>query len=263
MKRALFGVAVFVLALAGVTAATAGVKALVTGVQIKDGTIESRDVKNGTLRSADLSLQLAASLRRQRGPQGAAGTQGPAGLQGPAGPKGDSGPQGAPGSQGVPGEQGLKGDPGTPGAAGPQGPPGATDLPRALIASQAAPPPPVWLAQDSFTTVVSLDVPAGSYAVTGHAVVTNTSTEDAANVTCQILAAGVQADQASTTIILKSPTSPNTGLRDTIPLTGVVTAESPGAVALQCTLTSYSGTASVTGYATSGRLVAIEVDAAS
>ena len=261
MRKIRFGVAVVVLALVGVTAATAGVKALVTGAQIKDGTIESRDVKNGALRSADLSRQLAASLRGRRGPQGASGAQGATGPQGPAGLKGDPGPQGAPGSQGLPGGQGPKGDPGLPGPAGPQGPPGAANLPQALVASQAAPPPPISLTQGSFTTVVSLDVPAGSYAVTGHAVVTNTSSEDAANVTCQILAAGVQADQAATTI---TPSPPSTaGLRDTIPLVGVVTVASPSAVELQCTLTSFGGTATVTGYATNGRLVAIEVDAAS
>jgi hypothetical protein len=110
--------------------------------------------------------------------------------------------------------------------------------------------------------VVSLDVPAGSYAVTGHAVVTNTSSDDAANVTCQILAAGVQADQASTSITPRPPSAPSTGgLRDTVPLTAVVTVGSPGAVALQCSLASFGGTATVTGHATNGRLVAIEVDA--
>jgi hypothetical protein len=110
---------------------------------------------------------------------------------------------------------------------------------------------------------VSLDLPAGTYAVTGHAVVTNTSSADAANATCQILAAGVQADQASTTITPSPPnSSPPTGLRDTIPLTGVVTVASPGVVALQCTLTSFSGTTTVSGFATNGRLVAIEVAAA-
>ena len=49
----------------------------------------------------------------------------------------------------------------------------------------------------------------------------------------------------------------------TAPLAGVVTMASSGAVALQCTLASFGGTATVTGYATNGRLVAIEVDAAS
>jgi hypothetical protein len=255
MKRFRFSVGVFVLALLCVTAATAGVKALVTGAQIKDGTIESRDVMNGTLRSADLAPGFAASLRGQRGAQGVSGPQGP------AGPKGDSGPQGAPGSQGPSGGQGPQGNPGPAGTAGPQGPPGAATPPKAFVASQAAPPPPIALVQGAFTTVVSLDVPAGNYAVTGHAVVTNTSSDDAANVTCQILAAGVQADQASTTITPRPPSLPGTGLRDTIPLTAVVAVGSPGAVALQCSLANFGLAATVTGYATNGRLVAIEVDA--
>jgi hypothetical protein len=259
VKRIRFGVSVFVVALAGVTAATAGVKALVTGAQIKDDTIESRDVKNGTLRGADLAPQLAASLRGQRGPQGISGPQGPVGAQGPAGPKGDPGPQGA---QGSPGAQGPKGDAGTPGATGPQGPAGPVSPPRALVASQADPPPFLFLAEGSFTTVVSLAVPAGSYAVTGHAVVTNTASADAANVVCRIVAEGVEADEASTTITPKPPSSPSTsGLRDTIPLTGVVTVANPASVELECLLGSFTGGSTVTGYATNGRLVAIEVDA--
>lgn len=258
MKRFRFSVGVVVLALVCVTAATAGVKALVTGAQIKDGTIESRDVMNGTLRPADLAPGLTASLRGQRGAQGTAGPQGP------AGPKGDPGSQGAPGSQGPSGGQGPQGNAGPAGAAGPQGPqglPGAATPPRAFVASQAAPPPPIALVQGAFTTVVSLDVPAGNYAVTGHAVVANTSSDDAANVTCQILAAGVQADQASTTITPRPPSLPGTGIRDTIPLTAVVALGSPGAVALQCSIANFGLGTTVTGYATNGQLVAIEVDA--
>ena len=187
---------------------------------------------------------------------------------------GPQGVPGAPGAQGPPGELGAKGDPGQAGPqgpagpagpAGPQGPAGAGGgLPHAFVASQPTLPPPVLLAQGSFTTVVSLDLPAGSYAITGHAVVTNTASTDAANVTCQILAEGVQADQASTTITPRPPPSPtNSGLRDTVPLTAVVTVASPGAVALQCALGSFSGGTTVTGYATNGRLVAVEVDTAS
>jgi Collagen triple helix repeat (20 copies) len=283
MKRVLYGAAVVVLALVVVTAATAGVKALVTGAQIEDGTIESRDVKNGTLRLVDLSPLLVGSLLSQGGqkgdpgPKGAPGSQGPPGAQGVPGANGDPGVQGAPGTQGVPGtpgakgdpgEQGLpgapgeKGDPGLPGAAGPPGPPGAGGLPQAFVASQAAPPPPINLAQGSFTTVVSLDLPAGSFAVSGHVIVTNTSSEDAANVTCQLLAGGVQADVAATTITPKPPVQGGpAGLVDTIPVTAVVTLASPGAVALQCMLTSFGGTSTVTGWASFGRLVAIKVAA--
>jgi hypothetical protein len=106
---------------------------------------------------------------------------------------------------------------------------------------------------------VSLDLPAGSYAVTGHALVANTSSQDAANVTCQILVGSVQADEASTSVIPLPASPPNTGLRDTIPLAGVVTVTSPGEVSLQCSLASVGGTVTVTGYAVDGRLMAIEV----
>jgi len=65
-------VLVFVLGLAVATAATAGASSLITGRQVKDGTIGARD--------------LSKSLRKQVKKVGA---RGPRGLQGP---KGDAGP---------------------------------------------------------------------------------------------------------------------------------------------------------------------------
>jgi hypothetical protein len=102
-------------ALAVATAGTAGVRALITGAQIKDGTIESRDIENGTILRADIARGAIASLEGDRGPRGAQGPSGPAGAQGPAGapgPQGASGPQGATGAQGPQGPQGAKGDTG-------------------------------------------------------------------------------------------------------------------------------------------------------
>ena len=100
-------------ALVVATAGTAGVKALITGAQIKDGTIESRDIDNGSIRRADLSGAAIASLRGGRGPAGATGPRGATGTQGPAGPQGAAGPQGP---QGPAGSQGAAGAAGPPGA---------------------------------------------------------------------------------------------------------------------------------------------------
>lgn len=70
----------FVLGLVIATAATAGAASLITGKQIK----------NGTITKADLSKALRAQLAKA-GRQGPTGTPG---LQGPAGPQGAPGPAG-------------------------------------------------------------------------------------------------------------------------------------------------------------------------
>jgi hypothetical protein len=54
-------------------------------------------------------LQLAASFRGARGPQGLVGPAGAAGPAGPAGPAGAAGPKGATGSQGATGDRGPQG----------------------------------------------------------------------------------------------------------------------------------------------------------
>jgi hypothetical protein len=89
------------LGMAGVAPAA---KKLVTGKDIKDGSITGADVKNKSLPLSKLAGRLPTG-----GPRGAAGPAGP------TGPKGDIGLQGEPGP---PGEQGPGGD------QGPQGPPG-------------------------------------------------------------------------------------------------------------------------------------------
>jgi hypothetical protein len=93
-----------ILTLVAATAATAGVRALVTGAQIKDGTIQSRDIADGTIRSRDLA---AGTIHVLRGDRGAVGPVGPRGEAGPPGPQGPAGTKGAAGPPGP------KGDPGT------------------------------------------------------------------------------------------------------------------------------------------------------
>ena len=109
-------------------AATAGVQALITGAQIADNTVESRDIKNGTLKRGDISAATFAALRGAagtRGPAGSVGPAGPTGPQGVQGPRGDTGATGSQGPQGVQGPQGAPGEPGPPGPAGPNGLPGS------------------------------------------------------------------------------------------------------------------------------------------
>ena len=79
MKAAV--VAAIVSAVVSAATATAGTMALITGAQIK----------NGSVGLADLSPQAKRALKGQRGPRGVRG------FAGPAGPQGAAGAAGAPG----------------------------------------------------------------------------------------------------------------------------------------------------------------------
>ena len=92
------------------------------------------------------------------------GPQGPQGVQGPAGPAGPQGPQGP---QGSAGPQGATGD---PGPQGPQGAPGS-GLPDVYSARQTLPVTPLI----GRVILVSLTVPAGSYAISAKAMGINGS----------------------------------------------------------------------------------------
>jgi hypothetical protein len=86
--------------------ATMSAKALITG----------RDVKDGSLTEADLSKATVANLRGPRGPRGVVGPAGQAGAQGALGAQGVQGPQGAQGPQGLQGPKGETGASGSPDA---------------------------------------------------------------------------------------------------------------------------------------------------
>lgn len=96
-------------------------KRLVTGKEIKDGSIQARD----------LSARARRALRGKRGPvgsAGAAGAVGPAGATGPAGPVGPAGRDGLTGATGMPGPPGERGPEGPQGEPGPIGPRPAISL---------------------------------------------------------------------------------------------------------------------------------------
>ena len=80
-------VAAIVSAVVASTTATAGTMALITGAQIK----------NGSLGLVDLNAGAKRTLRGQRGARGARGARGPAGAPGAAGAAGAPGAPGAPG----------------------------------------------------------------------------------------------------------------------------------------------------------------------
>lgn len=100
MRRITSHTAVAVAAFALGGAATAGAAQLITGKNVKDGSLEAKD----------LSKKARTTLKGARGPRGLrglAGATGPRGLQGPAGPGGS------------PGSNGTNGTPGASGVAGP------------------------------------------------------------------------------------------------------------------------------------------------
>src|SRR5215208_6266587 len=79
------------LALSIALGGTASAAVLITGKQVKDGSIAGRDVKNSSLGKSKLSATAVSSLTGQRGPAGPQGPKGDPGHQGPQGPKGDTG----------------------------------------------------------------------------------------------------------------------------------------------------------------------------
>jgi Collagen triple helix repeat (20 copies) len=65
--------------------------------------VTSKNIKNGTIQTADISAKAKRALKGNRGPRGLTGAPGPQGLAGPPGPAGANGANGAPGLQGPPG----------------------------------------------------------------------------------------------------------------------------------------------------------------
>jgi Collagen triple helix repeat (20 copies) len=108
-------VVAFIAVVLAMTGSAFAARSLITGADIKDGSISR----------ADLSNRAVKSLKGKRGPAGPAGrdgSAGPAGARGSAGPRGPAGPAGP---RGATGDRGAKGDPGAPGAPGAPGEPGA------------------------------------------------------------------------------------------------------------------------------------------
>src|SRR4249920_2616301 len=106
MRKGLTLVAVLAMTLGITTAASGRVQALITGAQIKDGSIESQDLEDRTILPKDLSAKAVAALQGDRGPRGFAGARGATGAPGATGPAGPAGPVGARGPTGLTGSTG-------------------------------------------------------------------------------------------------------------------------------------------------------------
>jgi hypothetical protein len=75
-------IAAIVAIVIGASSATAA--SMIGSSQVKDNSLTTKDIKNGTLSVADLSAAARASLKGNQGPAGPVGTQGPAGGFDPA-----------------------------------------------------------------------------------------------------------------------------------------------------------------------------------
>lgn len=121
-----------------VIAIIAVILALTGSAVAASGLITGADIKNGSITKADLSSRTVRSLKGRTGkegpmgqdgftgPQGPQGSTGPEGPRGPAGPAGPEGPKGTTGDTGATGRQGIQG---IQGPTGSQGDPGATGTP--------------------------------------------------------------------------------------------------------------------------------------
>jgi hypothetical protein len=143
--------AVIAAVVAAVVAAASGTAATIV--------VTSKNIKNGTIQTVDISAKAQRALRGNRGPRGLSGPAGGAGPTGPAGPAGTAGPQGA------------KGDRGPSGAWYTFGGNGAIDTCGA---------------DGCWTGLGIRHVPAGNYLYLANAILTNTSAEQR-RVVCTLL----------------------------------------------------------------------------
>jgi collagen triple helix repeat protein len=136
------------------------------GDSLQDGARKVRGVVAG-----DASTPTAtAQLRGPRGPRGRRGPRGFRGAQGAQGLQGAQGPQGIQGIQGPQGLQGLKGDKGDKGDAGGDGFENA--ICSNLVATCTATPPVISASTPGAASFfLTRSLPAGSYIVTGQAIV--------------------------------------------------------------------------------------------
>jgi hypothetical protein len=179
-----------------------------TGSAVAASLITSKQIKDGTIQTKDISKKAQKSLK---GKAGATGPQGPAGSAGPAGPAG------AAGAAGAKGDKGDKGD---------RGPSDAFYTRNSSIQNVGAPD----------TVVATLNLPAGSFVIHGSATLNN---NDAAqqNGSCSLAIDGTAIADSDNV-----PLAANTNLdRESFTLTGATTQAAASVATLRCTLATNSG----------------------
>jgi Collagen triple helix repeat (20 copies) len=149
MKAALIAAVV-----AAIVAAASGTAATIV--------VTSKNIKNGTIQTVDISAKAQRALAGKRGPIGRRGAQGTPGAQGP---------------------QGAQGPPGAPGTPGTPGPPGLTNADQWYFVRDLT-KPAEWLpivsgtwpdVKPSMTRVMSVHLDKGNYVITTQVIVGNHS----------------------------------------------------------------------------------------
>lgn len=154
----------------------------------------------------------------QRGPQG---PQGPQGIQGPKGDTGERGPQGEPGPQGPRGDTGAQGPKGDKGD---KGDPGAITAYNARLETTS-------VNQGPSKTILTKDVPAGSYVINAKMDLSNGDDDDTAFTGCSLYAGGALLDFANT--ILEED-SFRVGSVEAVALQGVAANFGGGQINVKC-----------------------------
>ncbi len=218
--------ALAVLALFVALGGTATAAKLITGKQIKNGSLTGADVRNRSLSGADLrngtvGLNKLTAKARATLLRGA-----------PATTAGKDGAQGAPGPAGPAGPQGPKGDAGAPGPAGPAGS-GA-----AFFAGVGA----HLITDPSDRIVVTKSLPAGSYVLDAKAVI-RTSVAD--NTPCTLQQGATELDRVNADL--------GAGINLPVALAATITLPAAADVSLLC----FEGAGNVT--VTNAKLIATQV----
>jgi hypothetical protein len=114
MKKDLKTVAVAAVVSGAMSVSVAGAATLITGANVKNGSLTGLDIKDGSIGVKDLAKS-AKPKNGKNGTIGANGTNGTNGANGASGAKGDTGAAGAKGDTGATGATGAKGDKGDAG----------------------------------------------------------------------------------------------------------------------------------------------------
>jgi Collagen triple helix repeat (20 copies) len=137
--------------------------------------VTSKNIKDGTIQTVDISAKAKRALKGNRGPRGASGAAGPAGTHGAQGPQG---PQGLAGPQGPAGPQGEKGE---PGPEGPEGPSGAS-----IAYNRGHTFPQVAFVPDASGPMARIYLPAGKFVIFASVSFENPGADEAL-VKCEIV----------------------------------------------------------------------------
>jgi hypothetical protein len=145
-----------------------------------------------------------------------------------AGPKGATGPQGPVGPVGPPGPQGTQG---AQGPAGPQGPPGPPGTTNAFFKNDLTD----FISITGGVDLLAVQLPAGSYVISGKSRLVNTDTSHAQGAFCELQVGGSDLDKSQTDLEHEDTTGADSANEDVVSLQAAATFSSQSTqVFLRC-----------------------------